>query len=134
MNVPQPERYAVHKLIVAERRTASAAKRPKDLYQASSLFDALAENRAHDLAAAWHEAYERGPQWRKHLRDSLSHLDPIGSDRLLYAIGRTRSIVPSLDIEFHDGPPRYEFHGMGYELKAWLADIQKIIQSAEKHR
>jgi hypothetical protein len=58
VNVPQPERYAVHKLIVAERRTASAiAKRRKDLHQASSLFDALAEHRAHDLAAAWNEAY-----------------------------------------------------------------------------
>jgi hypothetical protein len=109
VNVPQPERYAIHKLIVAERRTASAAKGPKDLYQASSLFDALAEDRAPDLAAAWHEAYERGPRWRKHLRDSLSHLDPIGRDRLLYAIGRPRSIVSGLDIEFRDVQPRYDF-------------------------
>jgi len=31
VNVPKPERYAVHKLIVAQRRTATAAKRPKDL-------------------------------------------------------------------------------------------------------
>jgi hypothetical protein len=109
VNVPQPERYAVHKLIVAERRTANAAKRAKDLYQASSLFDALAEHRAHDLAAAWNEAYGRGPQWRKHLRDALSHLDSLGRDRLLYATGQTRSIVSGLNISFGDAPPRYDF-------------------------
>ncbi|HSV21971.1 MAG TPA: GSU2403 family nucleotidyltransferase fold protein, partial [Xanthobacteraceae bacterium] len=110
VNVPQPERYAVHKLIVAERRTASAiAKRQKDLHQASSLFDALAEHRAHDLAAAWKEAYERGPQWRKHLLAALSHLDQLGRDRLLYAIGQRRSIVTGLDVEFRDVPPRYDF-------------------------
>ncbi len=88
---------------------ANAAKRAKDLYQGSALFDALAEHRAHDLAAAWNEAYGRGPQWRKHLRDALSHLDPLGRDRLLYATGQTRSIVSGLDIEFHDAPPRYDF-------------------------
>jgi hypothetical protein len=109
VNVPQPERYAVHKLIVSERRTATAAKRPKDLYQASSLFDALAEHRAHDLAAAWHEAYDRGPQWRKHLRDALAHLDTLGRDRLLYAIGQTRSFVAGIDIEFRDARPHYDF-------------------------
>jgi len=90
VNVPQPERYAVHKLIVAEPRTESAiAKRQKDLHQASSLFDALAEHRAHDLAAAWKESYERGPQWRKHLLAALSHLHQLGRDRLLYAIGQS---------------------------------------------
>jgi len=109
INVPQPERYAVHKLIVAERRTATAAKRPKDLFQASSLFDALAEHRTHEIAAAWNEAYERGPQWRKHLHGALSHLDPLGRDRLLYATGQTRSVVPSLDIAFRDAPPRFDF-------------------------
>jgi hypothetical protein len=109
VNVPQPERYAVHKLIVAERRAANTAKRDKDLRQASSLFDALSEHRRHEIAAAWHEAYERGPQWRKHLRDALSRLDPLGRDRLLYAIGQARSIISGLDIEFRDAPPRFDF-------------------------
>jgi hypothetical protein len=109
VNVPQPERYAVHKLIVSERRTATAAKRPKDLFQASSLCDALAEHRAHDLAAAWKEAWDRGPQWRKHLRGALPHLDPPGRDRLLYAIGQPRSFVSGADIEFRDARPVYDF-------------------------
>jgi hypothetical protein len=109
INVPQPERYAVHKLIVAQRRTATAAKRPKDLHQASALFEALAERRAADLAAAWTEAYERGPHWRETLRDALAHLESVGRDRLLYATGQTRAVVPNLDIEFRDPQPRYDF-------------------------
>jgi hypothetical protein len=108
VNVPKPERYAVHKLIVAQRRTATAAKRPKDLLQASALFDALAERRPSDLAAAWAEAYKH-PKWKKLLCDALVELDSIGRDRLLYAVGETRSIIPSLDIEFRDPQPRYEF-------------------------
>jgi hypothetical protein len=109
VNVPQPERYAVHKLIVSERRITAAAKQSKDLDQASSLFDVLAEHRAHDLAAAWDEAYGIGPHWRKHLRDALSHLDPLGRDRLLYAIGQPRSFVSGIGVEFPDAQPRYDF-------------------------
>jgi hypothetical protein len=109
VNVPQPERYAVHKLIVSERRITAAAKQAKDLDQASSLFDALAEYRAHDLALAWEEAYGRGQQWRKHLRGALSHLDPLGRDRLLYAIGQMRSLVSGIRLEFPDAQPRYDF-------------------------
>jgi len=109
INVPQPERYAVHKLIVSQRRTATAAKRPKDLHQASALFDALAERHASDLAAAWSEACQRGPRWQKLLRAALAHLDPTGRDRLLYATHQARAIIPNLDIEFRDPRPRYDF-------------------------
>jgi hypothetical protein len=109
VNVPQPQRYAVHKLIVSQRRHATAAKRPKDLLQASALFDALAERRAGDLASAWAEAYERGPNWRKPLCEALASLDSTGRDRLIFAIGKTRRIVPKLDIEFRDPRPRYDF-------------------------
>jgi hypothetical protein len=108
INVPQPERYAVHKLIVSQRRTATAAKGPKDLHQSSALFDALAERRAADLAAAWSEAYERGPRWQVLLLSALAQLDPAGRDRLLYATRRTRATIPNLDIEFRDPRPRYD--------------------------
>jgi hypothetical protein len=108
VNVPQPERYAVHKLIVSQRRKATAAKRLKDLLQASALFDVLAERRLSDLAAAWDEASKHS-KWKKLLCDALAELDARGRDRLLYAVGEPRSIVPSLDIEFRDPPPRYDF-------------------------
>jgi hypothetical protein len=109
VNVPQPERYAVHKLIVSQVRPATAVKGPKDLYQASALFDALAERRVSDLAAAWAEAYDRGPKWRKLLIDALTQIDSRGRDRLLYAIEKPRSLVSTLDIKFADAPPRYDF-------------------------
>jgi hypothetical protein len=46
VNVPQPARFAVHKLILAQRRDASGrSKRGKDLAQAKALIEVL---RAHD--------------------------------------------------------------------------------------
>jgi len=125
VNVPKPERYAVHKLIVAQRRTATAAKRPKDLLQASALFDALAERRPTDLAAAWAEAYDRGPKWRRPLKDALPQLDSIGRDRLLYAIGQTRSFAAAPDIEFRDPRPRYDFSRDVVIFAGVIADQQK---------
>jgi hypothetical protein len=109
VNVPKPERYAVHKLIVSQVRTETAAKQSKDLFQASAVFDAIAERRPSDLADAWAEAYGRGRRWRKLLLDALAQLDGIGRNRLLFATQQKRSVVPKLDIEFRDAPPRYDF-------------------------
>jgi hypothetical protein len=70
VNVPAPERYAVHKLIVSRLRTAGPdgqAKVRKDLAQAAELIIALARQRPYELAAAWREASGRGPSWRKSL-------------------------------------------------------------------
>ena len=54
VTVPAPERYAVHKLIVASRRRADrggALKRDKDIRQADLLVEALATTRRQsDLA------------------------------------------------------------------------------------
>lgn len=67
--VPSPERYAIHKLIVASRRQSDAngiAKREKDVYQASLLIEALKETRREDdLADAFIEAWRRGAHWRE---------------------------------------------------------------------
>src|SRR5579883_1438259 len=62
VNVPSPARYAVHKLIVAQRRKEGVAKIDKDLKQAEALIDALAARRPHDLRVAWGEAIGRGPK------------------------------------------------------------------------
>lgn len=66
--VPAPERYAVHKLIVASRRPGDAlgrAKADKDLSQAALLFEALGDTRQGDvLADAWEEAWDRGTAWK----------------------------------------------------------------------
>src|SRR5262249_2175196 len=44
VTVPQPSRYAVHKLIVAQVRKSDAVKRKKDLKQAKELFEVLEKN------------------------------------------------------------------------------------------
>ncbi|MDP4021253.1 GSU2403 family nucleotidyltransferase fold protein [Methylobacterium sp. NEAU 140] len=76
--VPAPERYAVHKLIVAHRRRDDAAgrlKRDKDALQAAVLSTALIETRrADELAGAFAEAWDRGPAWRHALRGGLAGL------------------------------------------------------------
>lgn len=77
--VPAPERFAVHKLIVATRRRTDndgTAKRDKDLRQAIALTEALAETRrGMDLSAAWREAWSRGPHWRAALAQGLATVD-----------------------------------------------------------
>ena len=43
VQVPAPARYAIHKLIVSQRRPDGAAKRDKDLRQASALLEVLGQ-------------------------------------------------------------------------------------------
>lgn len=65
VNLPQPARYAVHKLIVATRRDPSVAvKRHKDLEQSAALIRVLASDQPEELAEAWFEAGGRGPGWK----------------------------------------------------------------------
>jgi hypothetical protein len=88
VNVPAPERYAVHKLIVATRRSAEGRiKAAKDVSQASALIRALIATRQIDLLRdAWEEARERGTAWRKALDDGRARLDPEGAKALAEAI------------------------------------------------
>lgn len=64
--LPRPERFAIHKLIVADRRLEGpdSRKARKDLMQVELLASALAEDRPADLAEAYADAIERGPKWR----------------------------------------------------------------------
>ncbi len=66
--IPDPCRYAVHKLIIAGRRQNDAggqAKRDKDLRQAGMLFDALpVTGHGPSLVEALEEAWDRGPAWK----------------------------------------------------------------------
>jgi hypothetical protein len=75
VNVPQPARYAVHKLIVATRRDPSAqAKVRKDTDQAAALIRVLAEDRPDELEDAFAAAVERGPAWRRQLERGARRL------------------------------------------------------------
>jgi hypothetical protein len=82
VTVPDPSRFAVHKLIVASRRHAdgqSAVKRAKDIRQAALLFEALLQTRrASDLALVYNEAWERGSSWQSAIRAGAAMLDARG--------------------------------------------------------
>lgn len=87
VNVPSPHRYAIHKLMIARRRPEGAAKRDKDVQQAEALLAILAQKRTYDLKAAWDEAYKRGKEWQRLLREGIAQLSPQAQDELLAAIG-----------------------------------------------
>ena len=86
VNVPDPARYALHKLLVyAERRTTHATKARKDLRQAAALIEALWEFRRDDVRKLWRNLLTRGPGWRGKARSGFAaleeqapHLEAIG--------------------------------------------------------
>lgn len=75
VNLPDPSRYAIHKLIVcAERPERMRIKSRKDLLQAASLIELLQAQDPSALADAWSDATDRGPSWRRRLEVGLSQL------------------------------------------------------------
>ncbi|MDX8387445.1 MAG: GSU2403 family nucleotidyltransferase fold protein [Ghiorsea sp.] len=76
VTVPQPARFAFHKLIVATQRPAmQEAKRRKDVLQAALILRYLLEYRAHDLRPAW-DALPHA-SWKKlALQAAVDWLDP----------------------------------------------------------
>ncbi len=75
VQIPRPEAYAIHKLIVANRRKGpDQLKSRKDRAQAALLIEALAEDRPDELREAYTDAMERGPQWRAHLDATLKRM------------------------------------------------------------
>lgn len=78
VRVPLPERYAIHKLIVASRRRTdgrSLAKASKDVAQAETLLLALDRDRqSEEIGQTWIEAWERGPHWREALTKGAGKL------------------------------------------------------------
>ncbi len=65
VTVPQPARFAVHKLLVAQDRPAAfQAKARKDVAQAARLIEALQELRPGDVETAMVQAQRRGKAWR----------------------------------------------------------------------
>jgi hypothetical protein len=64
IRIPRPERYAVHKLIISQRRRrGSDAKARKDIEQARSIIWAMSEDRPYELKSAIAEATSHGAKW-----------------------------------------------------------------------
>lgn len=83
VQVPRPERFAIHKLIVADRRQGSPdqLKSRKDRAQAAFLVAVLSEDRPDELAEAYEDALSRGPRWRDRIKASLKRM-PETQERL----------------------------------------------------
>lgn len=81
VKTPRPEKFAIHKLIVADRRRdgPNSLKARKDLMQAEILMSILAEDRPSDLLEAYEEAASRGPRWRERLDATLSRAPQISA-------------------------------------------------------
>ncbi len=76
VRIPRPERFAIHKLIVADRRRGGpdALKSIKDRAQAAFLVEVLAEDRPQDLTDAYETAMGNGPGWRQRIAASLARM------------------------------------------------------------
>ena len=66
VRIPQPIRYALHKLIVSQERDVTAgAKKHKDLWQAHQILDFFKSERPLDIQPAWEELVAHGTDWQK---------------------------------------------------------------------
>jgi hypothetical protein len=78
VNVPDPARFALHKILVfVERRARNPQKAKKDLRQAAALIEALSEFRFDDLGKLWGELLDRGAGWRQRARKGLVALEEL---------------------------------------------------------
>lgn len=75
LNIPQPARYAIHKLIIAQKRTSNLIKRQKDLAQAKALIDILKQRDPYALEDAREAAFAEGEEgWEVPIRRSEKEL------------------------------------------------------------
>ncbi len=88
VNVPDPTRFAFHKLIVSQRRT-NLAKAHKDLVQAQTLLDVLVQDRPGDVADFWEDLCGRGEKWRSLAMAGLSGMDADVKDRVVDIVKTT---------------------------------------------
>ncbi|MEZ5938637.1 MAG: GSU2403 family nucleotidyltransferase fold protein [Hyphomonadaceae bacterium] len=88
VSIPRPERYAIHKLIVAEPRQGGSdvMKARKDRAQADFLIAVLTDLRPDELRDAYEDAVSRGPKWRSRIEASLAKL-PASAGRIEAVLG-----------------------------------------------
>lgn len=72
VNLPDPARYGLHKLIVAHERGARHPKHGKDVAQALALIEWHLQRAPHALADAWSDLAANGAGWVKRARASLA--------------------------------------------------------------
>lgn len=79
VQIPRPEKFAIHKLIVADRRRDGPAsfKAEKDRQQAAFIIATMAEDRPSDIWDAYEDAMARGPRWRERMARTLARMPDI---------------------------------------------------------
>ena len=90
VNIPKPDRFAIHKLIVSqERKQSETAKINKDVRQANVLIQYYLDHRHDELIETCLEAIGRGSGWKKRLiggLDALSKINPSAVEDILESI------------------------------------------------
>lgn len=74
VRIPSPVKYAVHKLLVAQRRKPHDPKKQKDLMQARELLDILIETDEAALQDELDSARSRGRAWKTEINASLREI------------------------------------------------------------
>jgi hypothetical protein len=72
VNLPDPARYGLHKLLVAAERGPKHAKYNKDILQALALIEWHLQRAPTLLVEAWEELAANGPGWVRRARASLA--------------------------------------------------------------
>lgn len=87
VQIPRPERYAIHKLIIADRRRdgVNSLKSRKDRAQADFLIRFFAQEHPELIAETLEDAQSRGSAWRTRIAASLKRMP------------ETRAILAGLD-------------------------------------
>ncbi len=72
VNLPDPARYGLHKLIVAAEHGPKHPKYRKDILQALALMEWHLQRAPHAIVDAWKELAGRGAGWSKRAKQSLA--------------------------------------------------------------
>ena len=81
VQIPRPERFAIHKLIVSDRRRGGpgSLKSIKDAMQAEFLIRVLAEDRPDELKEAFQDALAAGTRWQERIGHALDRLPEVAN-------------------------------------------------------
>ncbi len=91
-NVPDPGRFALHKIIVAERRPASLiTKKRKDRLQAGAIIEELARNAPEVLRSAWEDLVQKHPKWGALVKAGSQSLSPSAYDAIQLCMSGVRT-------------------------------------------
>lgn len=76
VNIPSPARFALHKLVVSQRRSAAfAVKARKDILQAQDVLILLADERPGDILFAMEAVRQMPSKFKAQLKHGMSQLD-----------------------------------------------------------